>query len=101
MVVHMTVGNTDKPAPNFDPVTATSLKFDASDHRLHAGDQSFNADSPAALALGYSVVALYPGDKVDVALPFDVPTGTAFGVLEVHDSAFSNGAKIGLQQSNP
>lgn len=44
---------------------------------------------------------MFAGEKVDVALPYDVPVGTVLGVLELHDSAFSNGAKVNLQQSRP
>ncbi|MGW6729048.1 DUF4352 domain-containing protein [Nocardia sp. NPDC055029] len=38
-----------------------------------------------------------PGNSVDVVIVFDVPAGTTPTTLELHDSAFSRGAKVALR----
>jgi hypothetical protein len=38
-----------------------------------------------------------PGFTITTQVPFDVPVGTTASAIEVHDSAFSGGAKINLQ----
>jgi hypothetical protein len=37
-----------------------------------------------------------PGNSIQVQAAFDVPPGTQPAELEVHDSMFSGGAKVGL-----
>ncbi|MFI5499303.1 DUF4352 domain-containing protein [Nocardia asteroides] len=38
-----------------------------------------------------------PGNSVQVVVVFDVPAGTTPAALELHDSAFSGGAKVALR----
>ncbi|MFF0543347.1 DUF4352 domain-containing protein [Nocardia thailandica] len=38
-----------------------------------------------------------PGNSVDVVVVFDIPAGTTPAALELHDSAFSGGAKVALR----
>ena len=97
----MTVSNTEPPNPNDnDPITKTpGQTFDASDQKLETGGQTFSPDGAAALALGSEILSLYPGEKADVTLPYDVPVGIAPGVLEVHDSAWSTAQKSACSSS--
>jgi hypothetical protein len=98
IVVHMTISNTDVPDPQYNPVTdpPPSIKYQASDQTMEVGSKSIDPDTSAAQAVGSSIVLVDPGQSADVTLPFDVPIGTQLGVLEVHDSAFSDGAQIAL-----
>ena len=45
-------------------------------------------------------VEINPGNSIQAVVSFDVPPGTSNeGVLTVHDSLFSGGAKISLQSA--
>jgi hypothetical protein len=35
-----------------------------------------------------------PGFNLALKVPFDVPTGTVRAAIELHDSVFSNGARV-------
>lgn len=84
VVVKMTVKNTgDQPQDYF-----------ASNQKLFdTGGRQYAAD-PMAIAKDAMVVNLNPGFDLNVMVPFDVPVGTTLATIEVHDSAFSGGAKI-------
>jgi hypothetical protein len=44
-------------------------------------------------------VEINPGNSIQAVASFDVPPGTSnHGMLTMHDSIFSGGAKISLQQ---
>ncbi|GJO25565.1 DUF4352 domain-containing protein [Mycobacterium marinum] len=86
VIVAMTVKNTgDEPRDYF---ASNQKLFDT------AGRQ-FAADT-MAITNNSVVVNLNPGFELNVVVPFDVPVGTTPAMLEVHDSAFSGGAKIKL-----
>ena len=99
IVVHMTISNTDAPDLHYNPVTdpPQTVKYQAGDQTLEVGGQTITPDTSAAYAVGNSIVLVDAGQSAEVILPFDVPVGTPMGVLEVHDSAFSGGARIALQ----
>lgn len=99
IVVHMTITNTDAPDPRYDPMmdAPPSIKYQASDQTMEVGAERFDPDTSAAQAVGSSIVLVDPSQSAEVVLPFDVPVGTELGVLEVHDSVFSNGARLALQ----
>lgn len=99
IVVHMTITNTDAPDPRYNPMTDAppSVKYQAQDQTMEVGTKRFDPDTSAAQAVDSSIVLVDPNQSAEVVLPFDVPVGTELGVLEVHDSAFSNGARLALQ----
>jgi hypothetical protein len=89
VIVTMTVKNTgDEPRSYF----AKNQKL------IDTAGRQFAADTMADLSINKDsmVMDLNPGFELNVKVPFDVPVGTTPAVLEVHDSAFSGGAKIKL-----
>jgi hypothetical protein len=85
VIVTMTVKNTgDQPQSFF----AQNQKLFDTSGRQYAADSMATSDS--------MVMDLNPGFTLPVKVAFDVPPGTAISALEVHDSAFSGGAKINL-----
>ncbi|AGZ50711.1 DUF4352 domain-containing protein [Mycobacterium kansasii] len=87
VIVAMTVKNTgDQPQDYF---SSNQKLFDT------AG-REFAAD-PMAIAKDSMVVNLNPGFDLNVKVPFDVPAGTTIATIELHDSAFSNGARVRLK----
>jgi hypothetical protein len=85
VIVTMTVKNTgDQPQSFF----AQNQKLFDTSGRQYAADSMATADS--------MVMDLNPGFTLPVKVAFDVPPGTAISAVEVHDSAFSGGAKINL-----
>jgi hypothetical protein len=40
------------------------------------------------------VIDMKPGFKITLKVPFDVPTGTLPATIELHDSVFSDGARV-------
>jgi hypothetical protein len=70
---------------------ATSQRaYDAQQNEYTAHPQATLAESPALFA------QLDTGAEVDGRLVFDVPAGTRLTQIELHDSAFSGGATVGL-----
>jgi hypothetical protein len=88
--VHLTVSNVgDQPQ-----------SFFASNQKLQIGDKQFDANDTAAMWIGSMTVEINPGNSIQAVVSFDVPPGTSNdGVLTVHDSIFSGGAKINLRSS--
>jgi hypothetical protein len=86
--VHLTVTNTGDKAQTFF----------ADNQKLQADGKQFKVDSTAAAWSGASNVSINPGNRIDTVVSFDVPAGTPAGVLELHDSAFSDGVKVQLTQ---
>jgi hypothetical protein len=85
--VHLKVANIGNQAQTFF----------ATNQKLIAGGQQFEADTMAAVGVGGANQDINPGLSIETVASFDVPPGTVPGVLEVHDSMFSGGAKIRLQ----
>jgi hypothetical protein len=87
--VHLKVRNVGDQAQNFF----------ASNQRLQIGDKQLSANDTAAMWIGSMTVEINPGNTIQAVVSFDVAPGTSNdGVLTVHDSIFSGGAKISLQQ---
>ena len=73
--------------------------FFASNQKLQIGDKQFSANDTAAMWIGSMTVKINPGNSIQAVVSFDVAPGTSNdGVLTVHDSTSSGGAKISLQQ---
>jgi hypothetical protein len=88
--VHMTVSN----------VGDRTQSFFASNQKLSIGGKDFSANDSAAMWTESANVDINPGNNIQAVVSFDLPANTADnGVLTVHDSAFSGGAKIGLQSA--
>jgi hypothetical protein len=87
--VHLKVSNVGDQAQNFF----------ASNQKLQIGDKQFSANDTAAMWIGSMTVNINPGHSIQAVVSFDVPPGTSNdGVLTVHDSTYSGGAKISLRQ---
>jgi Domain of unknown function (DUF4352) len=88
--VHLNVSNVGDQAQSFF----------ASNQKLQIGDKQFSANDSAAMWTQSANVEINPGNSIQAVASFDVPPGTVNGgVLTVHDSIFSGGAKISLQQA--
>lgn len=87
IIATMTVRNLDDESQEF---AANNQKLIDSDGHVYA------ADAEAAVSMNKSsmVVKLDPGSNMTMKVPFDVPTGTLPKALELHDSVFSEGARI-------
>ncbi|MFI1920507.1 DUF4352 domain-containing protein [Nocardia sp. NPDC020380] len=60
--------------------------------------KSYSDDSAAEMNLNKDIVTdINPGNKVAVALAFDVPKGTVPNAIEFHDSMFSGGVRVALK----
>ena len=92
LIATMTVHNLDDESQDF---AATNQRLIDSDGHVYA------ADAEAAVSMNNSsmVVTMKPGANMTVKLPFDVPTGTLPKALELHDSVFSEGARIQVNSS--
>jgi len=87
--VHLNVSNVGDQAQNFF----------ASNQKLQIGDKQFSANDTAAMWIGSMTLEINPGNSIQAVVSFDVAPGTSNdGVLTVHDSTSSGGAKISLQQ---
>ncbi|MBM7368526.1 DUF4352 domain-containing protein [Gordonia hydrophobica] len=64
-------------------------------------DRTFESDTTAQIALGGSDIPVWdninPGNSVNVKLVFDMPKNATPASIELHDSLFSNGAKVSLK----
>jgi hypothetical protein len=86
--VHLTVSN----------VGDRTQSFSASNQKLSIGGNEFSANDSAAMWTQSANVDINPGNNIQAVASFDVPANNADnGILTVHDSPFSGGAKIGLQ----
>jgi hypothetical protein len=89
--VHMTVSN----------IGDRTQSFFASNQKLSIGGNEYSANDSAAMWTQSMNVDINPGNNIQAVVSFDVPTSnTDNGVLTVHDSAFSGGAKISLQSAS-
>ncbi|KZS61098.1 hypothetical protein A4G27_16555 [Mycobacterium kansasii] len=86
VIVTMTVKNTGAQPQDF---------FSSNQKLYDTAGRQFAADS-MAISTDSMVINLNPGFDLNVKVPFDVPTGTTIATIELHDSAFSDGAKVRL-----
>ena len=87
--VHLTVSN----------VGDRSQSFFASNQTLQIGANQFSSNNAATMWTQSMKVEINPGTSIQAVVSFDVPPGTSKdAVLTVHDSLFSAGAKVRLQQ---
>jgi hypothetical protein len=68
--------------------------FFASNQKLFAGGREFGPNTMAAVWTGNANVEINPGNSIDAVVSFDVPLGITVDTVELHDSAFSGGAKL-------
>ena len=87
--VHLSVSNVgDRPQ-----------SFFAYKQTLQVGTNQFSSNNEATMWKQGMTVQVSPGNSVQAVVSFDVPTGTSTdGVLTVHGSLSSGGAKIRLRQ---
>jgi hypothetical protein len=87
--VHLTVRNVgDRPQ-----------SFFAYNQTLQVGANQFSSNNEATMWKQGMTVQINPGNSVQAVVSFDVPPGTSTdGVLTVHGSLSSGGAKIRLRQ---
>ncbi|MBV8181974.1 MAG: DUF4352 domain-containing protein [Mycobacterium sp.] len=87
--VHLTVSN----------VGDRSQSFFASNQTLQIGANQFSSNNAATMWTQSMKVEINPGNSIQAVVSFDVPPGSSNdGVLTVHGSPFSGGAKISLRQ---
>jgi hypothetical protein len=86
VIVAMNVKNTGDQPQDF---------FSSNQKLFDTAGRQYAAD-PMAISKDSMVINLNPGFDLNVKVPFDVPAGTTIASIEVHDSAFSDGAKIRL-----
>lgn len=94
-VVHLTVTNTaDQPQTFFQ---SNQMLFDDQGRK-------FTNDGMAEVALlagsgpnSSMITEINPGNQVSTVVVFDLPAGATADHIELHDSAFSGGATVGLR----
>ncbi|HEX4587450.1 MAG TPA: DUF4352 domain-containing protein [Mycobacterium sp.] len=86
VIVHLTVLNSGN-----QPAT-----FVGTFQKLKAGGTTYSIDDVATAYLNGTVAQLNPGDTSEVAIAFDVPTGTTPESLEVHGDPISAGVDVPL-----
>jgi hypothetical protein len=88
--VHLTVSN----------VGDRSQSFFAYNQTLQIGANQFSSNNEATMWKQGMTVQINPGKSIQAVVSFDVPPGTSpnDGVLTVHDSLVSGGARISLRQ---
>jgi hypothetical protein len=84
--VHMTVTNTGNHAQTFY----------ATNQHLKIGNNTYDANTMAALWMKSSNETINPGNSIQAVVSFDVPPGAGGGTLQLHDSAFSGGTQVTL-----
>jgi hypothetical protein len=87
IIATMTVRNLDDEPQEF---AANNQRLLDSDGHVYA------ADTEAAVSMNKSsmVITMSPGESITMKLPFDVPAGTLPTAVELHESVFSEGARI-------
>ncbi len=63
---------------------------------IDTAGREYEANSTADMWMNSGTGDINPGNSIQVRAAFDVPPGTQPAELEVHDSMFSGGAKVGL-----
>jgi hypothetical protein len=87
--VHLTVRNVgDRPQTFF-----------AYNQTLQIGANQYSSNNEATMWTQGMTVQINPGNSIQAVVSFDVPSGTSNdGVLTVHDSLSSGGARISLRR---
>lgn len=90
VIVTMTVLNTSDQPKSLSP----------SDQKMYdAKGRKFSADTSAAFSLDTDVAIwdeINPGNSVTMRVVFDMPTDAVPAEIELHDSMFSGGTRVGL-----
>ena len=85
----MTVTNTGNEPQSF---------FIQNQKLIDSAGREFAADTTASYEMNPAnntmVLDMNPGFSVTAKVPFDVPPETPVAAIEVHDSAFSGGARV-------
>lgn len=69
----------------------------ATNQHLKIGNNTYDANPSAAMWTRSMNQDVNPGNSIEVVVSFDVAPGTGGGVIELHDSTFSEGVKVALQ----
>jgi Domain of unknown function (DUF4352)/Protein of unknown function (DUF2510) len=86
MTAHMTVRNIGNEAQTF---------FTQNQKLIDSAGRIYDADTAAVYDFNKSgMVDLNPGLSTESVVPFRVPEGVTITAVEVHDSAFSGGARV-------
>lgn len=91
ILVHLTVTNIGNKAQSY---WANNQKL------IDDQGREFENDTMAGINVNEGTAMtsdINPGNSVQVVVVFDVPAGTTPAALELHDSAFSGGAKVALR----
>lgn len=91
VIITMTVRNIGNEPQSF---------FVQNQKLIDSGGKEYAADSSTALSINDDtsmILDMNPGFTITTQVPFDVPPGTTYSTVELHDSAFSGGAKVKLQ----
>lgn len=91
ILVHLTVTNIGNKAQSY---WANNQKL------IDDQGREFENDTMAGINVNEDTAMtsdINPGNSVQVVVVFDVPAGTTPAALELHDSAFSGGAKVALR----
>lgn len=87
-IISMTVKNVGDEAQTY---------FGSNQKLKDVNGREYSADSAAEMWANHDMITdINPGNQVTVQSIFDIPAGVQVAALEVHDSAFSGGATIGL-----
>jgi hypothetical protein len=70
--------------------------FYATNQHLKIGNNTYDANTMAALWTSSSNETINPGNSIQVVVSFDVPPGAGGGALQLHDSVFSGGTQVTL-----
>jgi hypothetical protein len=89
IIATVTVRNTDDQPQTFLP---NNQRLVDSTGRIYL------ADATAAVKMNDDSMAIdiKPGFKITIKVPFDVPTGSSPAAIELHDSVFTDGARVQL-----
>ena len=89
VIATVTVRNTDDDPQSFMP---NNQKL------IDSAGRIYMADAVAAVTMNNDsmVIDMKPGFKITMKVPFDVPAGTLPAAIELHDSVFTDGARVQL-----
>jgi len=87
IVLQVSVGNIGNKPQAF---------FGANQKLIDTAGREYAANSSVDMWLNGYVGDINPGNAVRVTMAFDVPPGTVADALEVHDSMFSGGTRVGI-----
>jgi hypothetical protein len=87
VIATVTVRNTDNDPQSFMP---NNQKL------IDSAGRTYLADAIAAVRMNNHsmVIDMRPGLKITMKMPFDVPAGTQPAAIELHDSVFTDGARV-------